>query len=68
MTRNNLGIALCRLGERESGTGRLEEARTAFELARDVYREAGMDRWDDWFEAQLRAIDDLIASRRSGSP
>jgi hypothetical protein len=38
----------------------------AFELARDIYREAGMDRWDDWFEARLRSIDDLIASRRSG--
>jgi hypothetical protein len=41
---NNLGIALGTLGERESGTGRLEEARVAFELAWDVYREAGMDR------------------------
>ena len=30
MTQNNLGTALMRLGERESGTARLEEAVAAF--------------------------------------
>ncbi|MGF1641189.1 MAG: tetratricopeptide repeat protein, partial [Rhodospirillales bacterium] len=32
-TQNNLGNALWRLGERESGTGRLEEAVAAFRAA-----------------------------------
>jgi hypothetical protein len=66
-TLHNLGIALAALGEPESGTGRLEEAREAIGSSWDVYREAGMDRYDHWFETRLRAIDDLIASRRSGS-
>jgi hypothetical protein len=33
MTQNNLGGALLRLGERESGTARLEEAVAAFRAA-----------------------------------
>jgi tetratricopeptide (TPR) repeat protein len=66
-TQNNPGITLRVLGQRERGTGRLEEAREAFGSSWDVYREAGMDRYDHWFETRLRAIDDLIASRRSGS-
>ena len=33
MTQNNLGTALSRLGERESGTARLEEAVTAYRAA-----------------------------------
>jgi tetratricopeptide (TPR) repeat protein len=66
-TQNNLGLALWRLGERETGIERLEEARGAIGMAWDVYREAGMDRDDPSFETRLRSIDDLIASRRSGS-
>jgi hypothetical protein len=65
MTQSNLGISLQALGKRESGTERLEEARTAIALAWDVNREAWMDRTS--FEARLRSIDDLIASRSSGS-
>jgi hypothetical protein len=33
MTQMNLGVALWRLGERESGTARLEEAVTAYRAA-----------------------------------
>jgi tetratricopeptide (TPR) repeat protein len=33
MTQNNLGLALMRLGERESGTKRLEEAVAAYRAA-----------------------------------
>ena len=33
VTQNNLGLALWRLGERESGTARLEEAVAAFRAA-----------------------------------
>jgi tetratricopeptide (TPR) repeat protein len=64
---NNLGKTLCTLAERECGTLRLEEARGAMELARDVYRGNGIDRYDTSFETRLRAIDNLIGSRRSGS-
>jgi hypothetical protein len=67
MTQNNLGNALRTLGEREGGTRRLEEARAAIGMAWDVYREAGMGRYDPSFETRLRPIDDLIARRRSGS-
>jgi hypothetical protein len=42
MTQNNLGKALEALGERESGTGRLEEARGAIGSAWSVYRGAGV--------------------------
>jgi hypothetical protein len=68
MTGNNLGHRASSTGGGKRGIDRLEEARVTFELAQDVYREARMDRWDDRFEAQLRAIDDLIASPLSGSP
>jgi hypothetical protein len=61
----NLGITLQRLGQRENGTERLEEARRAIGLACDVYREVGMYRYNILFETRLREIDDLIASRRS---
>jgi tetratricopeptide (TPR) repeat protein len=37
MTQNNLGNALCRLGERESGTERLEEAVAAYRAALEVF-------------------------------
>jgi hypothetical protein len=66
MIQSNLGIALGKLGERESGTGRLEEARGAITLAWGIYREARMFRYDPWFEGRLRSIDNLIASRRPG--
>jgi tetratricopeptide (TPR) repeat protein len=67
MTQNNLGTALQTLGERETGTGRLEEARAAIEMAWDVYQEAGLYLSDPSFETRLRSIDDLIAHRHSGS-
>jgi tetratricopeptide (TPR) repeat protein len=67
MSQNNLAVSLQMLGARERGTGRLQEARAAIGLAWDVYREAGMYQHDPSFEARLRSIDDLIASRSSGS-
>jgi hypothetical protein len=36
------------------------QAGVALELAWRVYREAGTDRYDPWFETRLRSIDDLI--------
>ena len=50
---------------RAGGTGRLEEARAAIGMAWDVYREAGIDRYNSMFETPLRSLNDLIASRRS---
>jgi tetratricopeptide (TPR) repeat protein len=67
MTQNNLGNVLWLVGVREGRTGRLEEARGAIGLAWDVYREAGMDRYDTSFVIRLRSIEDLVASRRSAS-
>jgi hypothetical protein len=40
-TQNNLGTALCRLGERESGPGRLGEAVSAY---REALKEPTQDR------------------------
>ena len=50
MTQNNLGNALLRLGVRENGPGRLEEALVAVGLAWDVYQKAGINQYDIWFE------------------
>ena len=61
MTQNNLGTALRTLGKRESGTGRLEEARGAIGLAWEVYPEAGINRYNPSFETRLRSTDDLMA-------
>ncbi len=63
MTQDNLGTALQALGERENNTTRLEEARVAIRLARDVYRASAMTRYDELLEAQLASIDKLIANR-----
>ena len=41
MTQNNLGNALCTLGEREDGTERLEQAALAHHAALEVFRPAG---------------------------
>ena len=64
MTQNNLGNALGILGERESGTERLEEAREALGLAWRVYQKAGIVQYDPSFRTRLKAVDDVIASRR----
>ena len=46
MVQNNLGIALFRLGERESGTGKLEEAIAAY---REALKEHTRERYPlDW--------------------
>ena len=45
MTQNNLGIALRRLGERESGTARLQEAVAAFNACLTVIKTAWPEEW-----------------------
>jgi hypothetical protein len=61
-TQNNLGCALWRLGERESGTERLEQAVAAY---RDALKERTRERVPlDWamtqnnLETALRALDE----------
>jgi hypothetical protein len=44
-TQNNLGNALWRLGERESGTARLEEAVAAFDACLTVMETAWPEEW-----------------------
>jgi Tetratricopeptide repeat len=64
-TQNNLGNALRTLGERESGTTRLEEAVTVMKQAWNVYREVGKEQYQVAFESRLKAIEDLIELRNS---
>jgi hypothetical protein len=45
MTQNNLGNALATLGERESGTARLEEAVVAWEVCLTVTASAWPQSW-----------------------
>jgi hypothetical protein len=45
MTQNNLGYALRTLGERESGTGRLEEAAAAWNACLTVAASAWPPEW-----------------------
>jgi len=63
-TQNGLGNALQTLGEREAGTVQLEAARRHIEDAWRVYKNAGMDQYDEDFRQRLAAIDRLIAARR----
>ena len=57
MTQNNLGTALARLGERESGTARLEEAVAAF---REALKERTRERVPlDWAMTQNNLGDAL---------
>jgi hypothetical protein len=47
--------------------GKRAAKREAILSARDLYREAGIDRYDISIETRLRSIADLIASRRSSA-
>ena len=67
MTQNNLGIALSTLGERESGTARLEEAVAAF---RDALQERTRERVPlDWATTQNNLGNALwtLGERESGT-
>ena len=69
MTQNNLGNALRTLGERESGTARLEEAVAAYRAALE---ERTRDRVPlDWAMTQIqprqRALDAWRAGERDGA-
>ena len=67
MTQNNLGVALWRLGERESGTARLEEAVAAY---REALKERTRERVPlDWARTQnnLGAALRSLGERESGT-
>ena len=64
MTQNNLGTALTRLGERESGTARLEEAVAAYRAALEVFREAQAAYYIQKAENNLQKAEALLAARR----
>jgi hypothetical protein len=65
MTQNNLGNALGTLGERESGTARLEEAVAVMKQAWNVYRKTGINQYPVEFESRWEGSEDLIAVRQS---
>ncbi len=66
MTQNNLGIVLASLGERESGTARLDEAVAAFRAALEVYTRADMP--TDWAMTQnnLGTVLQSLGEREGG--
>jgi hypothetical protein len=62
MTQTNLGDALATLGERESGTARLEEAVAAYGAAVSVGHS-----FAESTRASLTRAEALLAQRRGGS-
>jgi tetratricopeptide (TPR) repeat protein len=60
MTQTNLGTALTRLGERESGTARLEEAVAAYRAALELYKlEALSPQWEETQVSLIRVFERL---------
>jgi tetratricopeptide (TPR) repeat protein len=66
-TQNNLGIALQALGDRESGTARLEEAVAAYRAALEVWTRIWLP--GDWAVAQnnLGNALEALGERESGT-
>jgi tetratricopeptide (TPR) repeat protein len=65
MTQNNLGNALRALGERESGTARLEEAVAAYRAALDVFQAAKADYYIDTVSGNLARAENLLQQRKN---
>ncbi|MBF0436051.1 MAG: hypothetical protein HQL77_11850 [Magnetococcales bacterium] len=63
---NNLGNALRALGERESGTEKLEAAMTAFAMALDVAKASGAGYYIKMFQRNLDKCNDLLNKRKQG--
>ncbi len=68
MTQSNLGTALQTLGERESGTARLEAAVAALRAALDVFKEARADYYASVAEGNLRHDEAALAARQRQTP
>jgi hypothetical protein len=60
MTESNLGNALSTVGERTKDDAKLREARTAINVAFEVFIQAGQEQHRDYFEDRLRKIDKQI--------
>jgi tetratricopeptide (TPR) repeat protein len=64
ITQNNLGNTLLRLGERESGTGRLEEAVAAYKAALVVFEPAKATHYIEITKKNLQHTKILLNKRR----
>jgi hypothetical protein len=64
ITQNNLGNALHALGERESGTARLEEAVAAYDSALAVFVPAGADRYAEMCRTDRDRSIAVLSQRR----
>ena len=64
MTQMNLGNALSRLGERESGTDRLNEAVVAYREALKVFTSARAQYYEDVAQEGLDAALKLLEERK----
>jgi exonuclease VII small subunit len=56
---------LHRLGERESGTARLEEAVTAYREALAVFKESGASHYEGMASRNLARAEALLRARKS---
>ena len=63
-TQNNLGNALLRLGERESGTQRLAEAVAAYHDALEEWTEKAAPYWHNIAQENLDRANAMLAERR----
>ena len=64
-TQNNLGLALWRLGQQESGTEKLEEAVAAYREALKEWTREAAPRWHDIAQQNLTRCLALIEQRRN---
>jgi hypothetical protein len=60
----NLGLALWRLGERESGTGKLTEAVAAYRAALEEWTREAAPYWHDLAQQNLARCLALLEQRR----
>jgi tetratricopeptide (TPR) repeat protein len=58
-TQNNLGTALRTLGERENSIERLRQAEAVIQSAYDVFKGAGYNHYNTYFEERLRSLRQL---------
>jgi hypothetical protein len=64
-TQNNLGVVLLRLGEREGGTARLEEAVAAFRDALSVFESAQASYYVNLAHDNLARAERMVQRRQN---
>jgi tetratricopeptide (TPR) repeat protein len=67
MTQTSLGVALSRLGGRESGTEKLEEAVLAYREALKEFTKEAAPYWHNFAQQNLDRTNTLLAQRRGSS-